>query len=58
MVKPEHGEVGTELEIQILGERKRATIVRGKPLRPGECKAQGVSALPLVERGLGEGRLA
>jgi dimethylglycine dehydrogenase len=27
MVRPEHGEVGTELEIQILGERRHATIV-------------------------------
>jgi dimethylglycine dehydrogenase len=31
MVKPEFGEVGTELEIQILGERKRATIIPESP---------------------------
>ncbi len=35
MVRPEFGEVGTELEIQILGERRRATIVPESPYDPG-----------------------
>ncbi len=38
MVKPEHGEVGTELEIQILGERKRATIVPDSPYDPENAR--------------------
>ncbi len=38
MVKPEHGEIGTELEIQILGERKRATIVPESPYDPENAR--------------------
>ena len=34
MVRPEHGEVGAELEIQILGERRKATIVPESPYDP------------------------
>jgi dimethylglycine dehydrogenase len=34
MVKPEHGEIGTELEIQMLGERKRATVIAESPYDP------------------------
>ena len=34
MVRPEHGAVGTELEIQILGERRRATIIPESPYDP------------------------
>jgi len=41
MVRPEHGEVGTELEIQILGERKRATIVPESPYDPENAKLRG-----------------
>ncbi|MYZ48863.1 GcvT family protein [Propylenella binzhouense] len=35
MVKPEHGEIGTPLEIQILGERRRATVIPESPYDPG-----------------------
>ena len=38
MVKPEFGEVGTELDIQILGERKRATIIPESPYDPENAK--------------------
>lgn len=38
MIKPEHGEVGSELEIQILGERKRATIVPESPYDPENAR--------------------
>jgi dimethylglycine dehydrogenase len=38
MVKPEHGAVGTELEIQLLGERKRATIVPESPYDPENAR--------------------
>jgi dimethylglycine dehydrogenase len=38
MVKPEFGETGTELEIQILGERKRATIIPESPYDPENAK--------------------
>ncbi len=34
MVQPEHGAEGAELEIQILGERKRATVVPESPYDP------------------------
>jgi dimethylglycine dehydrogenase len=34
MVKPEHAAVGTELDIRILGERRRATIVAESPYDP------------------------
>jgi dimethylglycine dehydrogenase len=33
-VKPELAEVGTELEIEILGERKRATVLPDSPYDP------------------------
>jgi dimethylglycine dehydrogenase len=33
-VKPEFAEAGTELEIQILGERKRATVLVDSPYDP------------------------
>ena len=38
MVRPEHGEVGTELEIQILGERRRATIIAESPYDPENAR--------------------
>jgi dimethylglycine dehydrogenase len=34
MVRPEHGEIGTELDIQILGERKRARVIAESPYDP------------------------
>jgi dimethylglycine dehydrogenase len=34
MVRPEMGEIGTELEIVILGERRRATIIEESPYDP------------------------
>jgi dimethylglycine dehydrogenase len=33
-VKPEFAKVGSELEIQILGERKRATVLVDSPYDP------------------------
>ncbi|MGQ7794032.1 GcvT family protein [Faunimonas sp. B44] len=38
MVRPEFGEVGTELEIQILGERRRATVIPESPYDPGNAR--------------------
>jgi dimethylglycine dehydrogenase len=34
MVKPEHGELGTELEIAILGDRYKVTIIEESPFDP------------------------
>jgi dimethylglycine dehydrogenase len=34
MVRPEHAELGTELDIQILGERRRARIIAESPYDP------------------------
>jgi dimethylglycine dehydrogenase len=34
MVRPEHGEAGSELEVQILGERRRATVIAESPYDP------------------------
>jgi dimethylglycine dehydrogenase len=33
-VKPEHAAIGTALEIEILGERKQATVVVESPYDP------------------------
>jgi len=41
MVRPEHGEAGTELEIAILGERKRATIIGESPFDPENARLRG-----------------
>jgi dimethylglycine dehydrogenase len=38
MVKPEHGVLGSELEIQILGERKRATVIEESPYDPENAR--------------------
>jgi dimethylglycine dehydrogenase len=38
MVRPEHGEIGTELEIQILGERRRATVIPESPYDPENAR--------------------
>jgi dimethylglycine dehydrogenase len=38
MVRPEHGEAGRELEIAILGERKRATIIGESPFDPDNAR--------------------
>jgi dimethylglycine dehydrogenase len=38
MVKPEHGADGTELEIQILGEHYRATVVPESPYDPENAR--------------------
>ena len=37
-MRPEHGEIGTELEIQILGERRRATIIPESPYDPENAR--------------------
>ena len=34
MVRPEHAKLGTELDIQILGERRRATMIAESPYDP------------------------
>ena len=34
MVRPDLGEIGTELEVAILGERHRATIIAESPYDP------------------------
>ena len=41
MVRPEHGEVGTELEIAILGERRKVTIVEESPFDPQNERLRG-----------------
>jgi dimethylglycine dehydrogenase len=38
MVEPEHGEIGVELDIQILGERRRATVVAESPYDPENAR--------------------
>ncbi len=38
MVQPEHGEEGAELEIQILGERYRATVIPESPYDPENAR--------------------
>ena len=44
-VKPEFAAVGTELQIEILGERKRVTVLVDSPYDPGE---QGASSVRLA----------
>jgi dimethylglycine dehydrogenase len=34
MIRPEHAELGTEMDIQILGERRRATVIGESPYDP------------------------
>jgi dimethylglycine dehydrogenase len=41
MVRPEHGAIGNELEIQILGERKRATVIEESPYDPENARLRG-----------------
>jgi dimethylglycine dehydrogenase len=41
MVAPELGELGTELEIVILGERHRATVIEESPFDPGNARLRG-----------------
>ncbi|HJV26829.1 MAG TPA: FAD-dependent oxidoreductase [Aromatoleum sp.] len=43
-VKPEYAEVGTQLEIQILGERKRAVVVPESPYDPENRKLRADAA--------------
>ena len=38
MVRPEHGDEGAELEIQILGERYKATVVPESPYDPENAR--------------------
>jgi dimethylglycine dehydrogenase len=38
MVRPEHGDASAELEIAILGERKRATIIGESPFDPENAR--------------------
>jgi dimethylglycine dehydrogenase len=38
MVRPEHGAIGNELDIQILGERKRATVIEESPYDPENAR--------------------
>ena len=38
MVRPEHGANGSELEIQILGEHKRATVIEESPYDPENAR--------------------
>jgi dimethylglycine dehydrogenase len=33
-VKPQHGKVGIEMDIEILGERKKATVLGESPFDP------------------------
>ena len=41
MVRPELGEIGTELEIAILGERRKVTIVEESPFDPQNERLRG-----------------
>jgi len=38
MVRPDHAEIGTALDIQILGERRRATVVAESPYDPANTR--------------------
>jgi dimethylglycine dehydrogenase len=41
MVAPEHAEPGAELEIKVLGETRRATIVAESPFDPDNGRLRG-----------------
>ena len=41
MVRPELAQTGTELEIRVLGERLRATIVGDSPFDPENLRLRG-----------------
>jgi dimethylglycine dehydrogenase len=41
MVKPELASVGTELDIQVLGEKRRAIIVEDGPFDPENARLRG-----------------
>jgi dimethylglycine dehydrogenase len=41
MVQPDHAEIGTELEIQVLGEARRATIIGESPFDPDNARLRG-----------------
>ena len=41
MVKPELGEIGTELEIKVLGERRRATVIGESPYDAENARLRG-----------------
>jgi dimethylglycine dehydrogenase len=41
MVRPEHAAPGTELDIQILGEMRRATIIAESPFDPSNARLRG-----------------
>ncbi len=41
MVKPEHAALGTELDVQVLGEKRRATIIGDSPFDPDNARLRG-----------------
>jgi dimethylglycine dehydrogenase len=41
MVAPELSELGTEFEVVILGERRRATVIEESPFDPGNARLRG-----------------
>jgi dimethylglycine dehydrogenase len=41
MVLPDHAAPGTELEIRVLGEPRRATIVGDSPFDPDNARLRG-----------------
>ena len=43
MVRPDLGEIGQELDVQILGRPHRATIIAESPYDPGEQEAAGMT---------------
>jgi len=41
MVRPDLGETGTELDLTILGETKRATVIPDSPFDPANARLRG-----------------
>jgi len=41
MVRPEYAEIGTELEVQVLGEKRRAVIIPDSPFDPENARLRG-----------------
>jgi dimethylglycine dehydrogenase len=41
MVRPEHAAIGSELEIQVLGEKKRAVVIGDSPYDPENARLRG-----------------
>jgi dimethylglycine dehydrogenase len=41
MLRPEYAEPGSEVEIAVLGEKRKATVVADSPYDPGNAALRG-----------------